>query len=125
MIIQAIIVEEERNRPESALISNLGQPWIFDRNPFGISGIEHATFCGTKPELRPDQPLSPRITARQEIVLSKGGCVSTVSRRKSGFSGFFALRRLLCPKTVLESNTMYTHHPNSSSEQFIVGATRR
>src|SRR2546425_4248710 len=73
MIIQAIIVEEERNRPESALISNLGQLWTFDRNPFGISGIEHATFCGTKPELRPDQPVSPRITARQEIVSSKRG----------------------------------------------------
>src|SRR2546428_9238740 len=73
MMIQAIIVEEERNRPESALISNLEQPWIFDRNPFGISGIEHATFCGTKPELRPDQPVSPRITARQEIVSSKRG----------------------------------------------------
>src|SRR5207245_11652969 len=73
MMIQAIIVEEERNRPESALISNLRQLWTFDRNPFGISGIEHATFCGTKPELRPDQPVSPRITARQEIVSSKKG----------------------------------------------------
>ena len=62
------------NRPESALFSNLEHAYNLAHNSFGNRWkISRLFALPSKPGLAPESRGSPIISARQEIVLAKGG----------------------------------------------------
>lgn len=71
---------DPRNRPFSALISSLMHPQTLPRKSFGNIRITPANRFPSKPESHPKPPISPRITARQEIFRSKRGVLASDPR---------------------------------------------
>jgi hypothetical protein len=75
-LLQSPCVREPRQRKQEhcgiayyqTLIPNLGSPWRPSRNSFGIVRFFPSP---SHPGLRPDRPVSPILTSRQEMVFGK------------------------------------------------------